>query len=356
MQFEQFVEAYPRLARKSAVIEKGSIFETLETVSSQFGETLHNYLTDNDPTTLNKEESTEVILDYKKWGMTVMPDLYEAVGRIENEEASRNMTRGNFHTLNLGMANMWRPIFESGWHNQAARIEAINSAQDLLAFHGMAHYAERERLANKASSNTHTTFFSPGYQSYRGWFNGLVNEIDTAIVLLEAIKDHPDVTVVPGPPQFEDSGRQTNADFLVIDTTKREAIGVQTKATVSSEQHDAYDPNYIVMIDGAIDLGNSMAKRTMRNHSYKAIISWPGLISVHRMRMLPVHGPRLEAVKSMFGSEQRVVQQKMLARQALTGAAHSNFRSATRHVSERVFYALYNTETLDFVVSEQQIN
>lgn len=367
MKFEQFIEPYGRPEHIEMVQDHtGGIFEEMRILECTFDELLHGYLTGATPVT--DEDPATTMLTYRHWGRDAISRLRETVGTIENEDGRQAMARGNFHALNLDMSHMWLPLMQGGWgEHQDSRRHSIETAQDMLAQRGMHYYSEREYFANKQSTRERNCFYTDGFQHYRRWFNGLVNEIDTAIVLLEVIKPFPELIVIPAPPFFEKRReRALNADFLLIDMDRKEVLGIQTKATADLRkgledkidiEANNYDPERILVIDGSAELGNSSVRRLELTSSKKAVLAWPGLISAYRTQDLPIRGPgakRVEAmlregmpqIESIYRDDTREVKtavlvRKMLARQALHGAPKSMFQDATQRIRARAIPALY---------------
>lgn len=168
-------------------------------------------------------------------------------------------------------------------------------------------------------------------------YEGVINEIETAIVLLEVQKRHPGLVVVPAPAQFEQAiyrGVNYNADFLAINPLADQVVGVQTKNNVSRDDQQEYDQNRIALVDGRIDLGNERLSRTTPGRSNVRMMLWPGLISMHLLKELPTHGPTVSALENTF-HKPTLMGYKTLAR-TLAGASTNNLPIAARRVADRL--------------------
>ena len=295
--------------------------------SHRFGQILHDHL--NAPNTpIDTAESA--LEGYAEWVNIDFPKLQERL-MIQGESQeirAKAQNELNFHNLNRTMADMWNPVVSGGWKeiSTTERESIINELQDLLALTALHFYARREKAS--------IAYFDQSTALSRASFEGVVNEYDAAVVLLEVVKKRPDLTVVPAPLQFEHGDKSLNADFVVI-SQEGKAVGVQVKSSVKNGDVVNYDPKRIVLVDGRIDFGNELARRTNPRQSDREIVTWAGLICMSRVAYsIKPYGPRSkELQQSLTGTH--LAGMKMRAK-SLLGGVRPNFHEATHVVSERV--------------------
>jgi hypothetical protein len=158
---------------------------------------------------------------------------------------------------------------------------------------------------------------------------------------VEAFKNDPHIATIPAPHQYEhDSGGQVarNADFVVLDTEAREAIGVQTKVSFSEEKHKKYDDRFVICVDGEIDFGNIGMRRDKLDKTQKVA----GMIAAEHVLHVPTHGKRSPILQRYTeGEAQRnIVAAKMFARGVVSPQSSAKREAATR-IKERITSALY---------------
>ncbi|HEY0258657.1 MAG TPA: hypothetical protein VGC18_02290, partial [Lacisediminihabitans sp.] len=165
--------------------------------------------------------------------------------------------------------------------------------------------------------------------------NGILTEMDAAVVLLEISRMLPHITVLAAPPQFERSSTGYNVDFLVLDRRKRRVVGVQVKTTVSRATVDRYDSAGIVLVDGAIDLGNTRSVRLRADSSETTTVPWPGLISAHYLAALRPGSPAVQHLpRELLTASRRA------AKKVAQGTRSYN-NTAVNQVAARVLARLY---------------
>ena len=90
------------------------------------------------------------------------------------------------------------------------------------------------------------------------WRGYSMNSIQNCVTF-EIATRHPDWIVLPCSGGFEHDNNDANVDFIVIDTTRDEIIGVQTKTSVSARDRQHYDGRRAI-VDGMIDFGNILPR------------------------------------------------------------------------------------------------
>ena len=97
--------------------------------------------------------------------------------------------------------------------------------------------------------------------------------------------------MIAAPRQFEIMSSFLNTDQIILDLDSRQAIGAQVKTRIGSNPEEyknvlaRYDDRFVVLIDGASDLGNV---KTFRHKDNKRLIRIePGLLSMHHITRTP---------------------------------------------------------------------
>ncbi len=341
MQAETFAEAYPRdidIKRNDAHAD--ILCESREW-SQTFGTILHDYLSGEELPTAETLGST--LSSYYTWNrgsiLGVVRGLHDVTDFGDHDQARafwRSMNELNFHSLTAAMLPMWMRLADDPSKVRAG-LAAHNDRNSLefcqfdLATKNMTFGKER----NGASTITQDyEYFGQDWDDFRGSMEGMASEYDTAIVLLEICKSNPDLVVIPGPKQFEDKNPELNSDFIMIDTSNREVIGLQTKSQITAQDVARYNPKYVALIDGRVDLGNMMYHRTEKGKSRERIVSWPGMISAGFIVDLPTHGPRSSFLKKYLPVSY-LMQHKMAAKREL-GNVRPELGQAVERVSDRV--------------------
>lgn len=311
--------------------------------SHQFGQILHNYLLTGQT---EPDSNLRMVERYVNWQLTSFPANYQCVYNApDSSDKYSAMTELFGQWLQGQMLRLWQPILNGRQHNAANHASAIQTTKEAVAFAGLAIYRERE---NAASAQAGYRYFDADQTMRRGIVEGALTEFDAAIVLAHSIRKLPQLTVVPGPMQFEHGRcRGNNADFVVIDTAERQAIGVQVKTAVRQEDSDKYNGDAIVLVSGTEDFGNQLAKRTRRTSSALRSVNWAGLICAHIVTQTTAHGGGLASeLSAACGSNQdkTVLLQRMLAKQML-GTVKPNLQQASGVVGKRVLARLYGSNS-----------
>jgi len=239
----------------------------------------------------------------------------------------------NFQRLNIAMRPMWLPITDGAWPEApGVRQFAITLSQNLLAVEGLTYYRQREKLSGAKSGYQ---YFGPDNDLFRRSHEGLMTEFDAAIVLLELLraKKFQRCTVVPAPLQFESRTPKVNVDFVFVHEYN-EAVGVQVKAQVSPEDVALYDKQRVVLVDGKMDFGNEIIKKTSRNKC-EQVVGWAGMICAQRMLHVNTKGPEFEVFRTVGMTANQMVKQKWLAKQLLHGIKPAQ-ANAVQYLSQRL--------------------
>jgi hypothetical protein len=301
--------------------------------ANTFGTILHDYLSDE---ALCKP-ALSMLSEYEFWGATRLPYIAHEVMPLRDNKNLAAANELNFNTLNAGMIDMWKPIFRGGWE-KGEQAAAIKKSQDIVAMDGLELYSQREHYTKTKLSE----YFSFKNLDRRIRFEGMVNEFDTAIVLMDIIKDRPTMTVVPAPAQFEHGAKTTNADFIVVDTDpdNRRAIGVQVKMAIRAEDQARYDKSRIVLVDARIDLGNHLPKRLERLSSTQTNVAWAGLICASHIQHAKTYGKNIHtAVNMNVQNRKHIIRIRGQANQMLQNI-RPNVHEASRVVGKRVLDSL----------------
>jgi len=314
-------------------IHRGSeLFDITEAQdwSYNFGRLLHARLNDAEPDTLPDTAAFHV---YRRWGNGFHDLEDRALSDPVNGIRVRNEL--NFHAMNRLMLGMWEPVANGYWTSEKSRLGWISQSQDMLAYEGVHHYIAREHFIRDAGSHA---LFEAGADETRRVMNGVSQEFDAAIILLDFMRRHRDITVVPAPLQFERSNNpRRNVDFIVHNFKEKRAVGVQVRTSVKQEDFANADPDRVVFVDGIVDLGNVRAVRTQKGRSHERVVPWAGIIAAKRMDTIKTHGKN--TVPQFIRSSQHILQIKMEARR-LVGSLTVDYRDISLRIGERIMNKL----------------
>jgi hypothetical protein len=244
---------------------------------------------------------------YHEWSSGVIDDIISLVGHDDNA-AHRAMNELNFNVMNRAMRGMWHPILQSqGNRSEGERAHTIRASELELGIIGLVFNQSREAYAKKYGYQI--WFEDSSLKPLTLTINGILQEIDSAIVLLAIAKRHPSWIVLPAPLHFERMGRGNNVDFIVIDCDRQNTIGVQVKTRVQFRQRRRADPKRVVFIDGIADLCNTRELRTQSASDKIETVSWPGMIAVQLIASLPVNKNARTVNRNMRRFAKRLVQE-----------------------------------------------
>lgn len=284
MKAEKFVEAYPYTMTPAQIHRGGHSvgIEEAQTISYRFGRLLHASLSDIPPDEFTQPADFN---EYEQWGAGFADLEYGLLSSAPGPNL-RAFTEINFHRMNLGMRSMWKPIIEGQWKSEGDRLHRIRAAQQAVSVMGFIYYSARADWAEKKGVDT--LFDKKILGELGGVLNGVVQELDAAVVLLGLIRRHPNLTVVPAPLNFERTRKGTNVDHVVADMVDRQAVGVQVKTNARESDIQQSDSDRVVFIDGTTDFDNVMAHRTDRRKSTERVVPWAGMISAKMVSEMKV--------------------------------------------------------------------
>lgn len=229
--------------------------------------------------------------------------IYETL----HTDAHRRAVADETHRVNLDktdqeLATLRRAMLGGVWqlqmfgHTQASYYTALAGLPferhaGLAAQRGIANLAAQIIAARDQHYTRNHTFFNPLNAGFRQAITGQLAEADALLLLLDISRRHPDIITLPAPPQFETYADEANADFLVLDTTNDQIIGVQVKASNAHLHYDHYDSDRIVFIDGATDMFDVLPRRLHYDSAKETVVSWPGQITGHFIHTTPPPRP-----------------------------------------------------------------
>lgn len=326
MNAETFSNAYerePARIERNLDPEQERLLERPNAWSKAFGYILHDYLsTGTSPIT--EADFNKATTDYEQWFGSDFGALYAKAQNDAEENNTREsyilVNHLNFHTINRVMLPLWSDTL---FNEAGIQSSHVKEAQTVLSHFGLHYMKDREtRIKNG-------TYFDPAFSDYRAASSGILNEYDTAITLLNISLKDPDVAILPAPIQFESQHPSSlNSDFIAIRQSSRQARGIQAKTRRTDVSYHDYDADYVTLIDGVDDLGNSRAVRINPRHSRQSVVAWPGLISAEYLKSV-----KSDSLKNL--NKKAVLQSKFQA-QALSRSTKPYITTATARVSERV--------------------
>lgn len=194
--------------------------------------------------------------EYQSWNDEMLYNVVDEVNDAVAAEprAIRYASELTFHLINGAMADQWKEIiyqkpnrlYESSQYRSqtvlAATAMKLMRAQDVI---------RQDEFADKTQRLS--------------FVGSQITELDAGIALLELVKYRKEtLIVVPAPPDFESTYRERNADYMILDRVNNQTHGIQVKNSlagpVAQEIMQQYDPDFITLIDGEINLGNQLSK------------------------------------------------------------------------------------------------
>jgi hypothetical protein len=293
MRFAEFVRAYPREVATIHRPEHAPVeYDVFEGYQRAYGMLLHDLLrgAPDDPAV----RFPAVHEGFQAWARIHLDALVRAVSPGAGAPDFSGAGDLVFGQLSMGLARSWSRAFLG---TRVDRV-ALRSMQLFLAALSVNIQSARDAAADAELDDDLET-------SLRAVQWGMLTEIDTAIVLLELAKAQPWMTVLPAPAAFESAAGAANADFLVLDLERGEALGVQAKTRVrDAAAFGRYRSDRVVLVDGWADLGNVRLVDIPRRSDRRAV-TWPGLIGAHHLAgvgdrsqdMLRAHDPAWLAEK-----------------------------------------------------------
>lgn len=364
MDTRQFAEGYETPANHAAPEVQGrlnpevsEIMEGPRKWTSFFDAQLVGYLK-NEPLDTPANIYRELELEYSAGWIaqhlhhTVMDVRKLGYGDIEAQSAANEL---HFHVLNRELLPMWHKIL-------VPELQVNFSAHELytMQVNLSMHAAEIAQTSRKLKQEEDKQGKISGMV---GVFNGQLTELDTAIVILEQIKNdaltgESRLALLPAPQQFEAGyqNKRRSSDFILIDVEARQARGIQVKTRVTSLNEEdrgqltdgvkpaipirRYDNDFVTLIDGFTDLGNSRISPDRRR-----VISAPGLVSLDFLQH-NVSIKKLNKDPAFRRNIKALMISKWIAKEH-TGERTPYLNFATSHVVERILYDLYKEKSPD---------
>ncbi len=333
MDTREFVKAYPD-SLKPGQIHSGphsALIHDAQEWSYRFGLLLHMLLSSqaNDAPSM----PTDDFDDYMGWAKHNVSD--QEIDLITQPDGLRARNEINFHTMNRCMVNLWTPLFSRLWSSDKERLSQLAYSQRTLAFMGTVYYVSRQDYTKHHGDHA---LFEPAFKEILGTMNGFMQEYDAAIILLDIIRRHPSLTLVPAPLQFERTIKRTNVDFIVTDVVSQQAVGIQVKTNVRQSDINIADSDRVVLIDGNVDLQNVKAVRTRRRQSDQRVVPWPGLIAAHYIQSLRAKGSGPERMSTHELQSQLRLKMHV---QPHIGGIRVDRREIAKSIGERILAKLY---------------
>lgn len=357
MDIRQFADGYATPASHSVLEaqkdqnpEVANLMEGPRKWTSFFDTQLTKYLKDE------QSDTPEAIfheIEVEYFNGWLEPHLYETVMDIRalgytDIDAQRASNELHFHVMNRELLPMWHHLLLKE-HFKPLSINEIYAMQIKLSIHAV-EIAKAAKLARPIGNE------QSGAYAMLAVFNGQLTEIDTAVAILEQMK-HDSATeasrlaLVPAPQKFEAGyrNRHRSIDFLLIDTKEKQARGIQVKTRVhsllekSEKQSNTapirrYDDEFVTLIDGVIDLGNTRVTPDRRK-----VVSAPGLVSLNFLQ----HNVSIQKLRKhpVFRNDIRSLMVAQMAAKELAGNTKPYIKFATTHIIDRLVHDLHKEKT-----------
>jgi hypothetical protein len=361
MESTEWVDPYPRVVDRSQQRQDScsQIMEPIRAMSQDFGVLLYDSLKHpQDPLPPGVDKFFQ---RYNNYALTIKEqrrisnDLIRTATSVD--DLRRAFNELNFHALNKCMVALWRPVLKREWTTDPPPEERLQRAQDLLALNGLWAYQQvrhkprnidPERLAARDAG-----------------FTGILNEDDTGIDLIEAVKiirrEHPEhdkLTVIAGPYQFEhgpravDPDRNVNVDFILIEPRGAETwvLGAQAKANARRHDRRDYDLSRMILIGAKQDFGAQPSRDIPAIDADPYIDpeqeSWGGRLCAEAVLRTPTYGRGARVITGRRGNPDgrlpegpTFMQAKMLARD-LMRSQHPDLDVSARNLSNVILERL----------------
>lgn len=322
MDLRRFAEAYSPLPEKipPSNAERRELLDAPRKWMRFFDETMDDYLSDE----LNPIEDAfiEQLRTYSAWNYRSLRSSVKRMHAIEDGATQHNnaMNEFTFHHLNGPMAPLWhRALFSDG---NPFRTQYLTDIQLNLAVHAAPTMRQLVRL----QSNPATIETQPHKQA-----KGLLSEVDTAVTGIEIMKTHPELVILPAPVRYENNPHaiDRNVDLLLIDTEKQQVRGLQVKTDTyeGAGRGRLYNPDYVSIIDGANELGNSTF--TPGNNARR--LSLPGQIAMGILAEQPLKQSPAYMNRSEYMQARQIAKEIMKTRRSYLGHAVLNLSGRLLH-------------------------
>lgn len=312
MKHSEFVSVYPR-THANVRIEDG-LSQAEKDWGLFFGRVLHDHLT-------KSEIPEDTRGNYVEWATAAIRPWYKELKSRDHHDPL-NTHAHVFHLFNIAMLDQWGPPSP----NQANRYRDISEQQNAIALSGIQLYIARERLFTNVTD-------SPTASANLADLEGVLNEHDAALVLLEIQKRNPAIRhVVPAPYQFESTSPEHNVDFVML--TEDQAVGVQVKSKVSDAHRKQYDRTRVVLLDGNVDMDNVLAKK-IPGKSRLQMVGWAGILCAQRLDKVPTYGKANICRSNNSSHDIQQLRFKFAAHQLVHGIK-TNFSTVVNRVENRI--------------------
>lgn len=334
MHHKDFASAYnPKTAPYSVSERFDTLMQEPRQWSMTLGKAAHAFISQE---TLIPEQ---LMQDYSDWDMTIFARMNRIIPAVKGspEEEAAAYTELHFHELNFAMQEMWRPMVTTEAWNPDRRRSAINNAQGLLGVMGVQRSLARRSIIDRWGTEELFGQTTPDHAPFRS-FVGTMQEIDAGIVLLEVMRRHKNLTVIPAPQQFR-RGKEKglNVTFLVLDTATDQAVGVRMRPRVFASHAQEADKDRVVLIDGMTDFGNIKSVRIQKGSSKERSVPWPGTIAAKQACRIKVHGRG--KIQGAAKTPQQTMLYKIEAR-TLAGSTRVDLNDLSNKVGERILAKL----------------
>lgn len=273
--------------------------------------------------------------DYNAWLRQSFPVLNDRVrqnhtsGSKElSEHAARISQHLFFHVLNEAAEEQWWSYIDQGVIGGEPPKRTLNANIGSLAVVGMMIIQQRVFSIRKNGNGRDGYLTSTHNDEERGALEGMLNEVDGGIALLESSITQPDERywVLPAPPQFEYLAGKKNTDFIVAASKSSKMLGAQIKSSGQVKTADSGTTNpYLVTISGRYDLGNSVdlpretggnSRPSYQTHSFAGTLALAAAARLPKSSqdMLKIRGnPTFRAALAAMHSKKRGSQLKNAA-------------------------------------------
>jgi hypothetical protein len=150
---------------------------------------------------------------------------------------------------------------------------------------------------------------------------------------------------LPAPSIFESNPVTPwrNVDQLLLDTLNKKVQGIQVKINVPSEETlKRYDHNFVTVVDGLHDLGNSTFSPNRVNHQQ----ALPGQIAMSFLGEQGINAAPASVRRPDFMHSRAIAQE-------LSRGRRSFLAQATANIADRVLSELSINESIEAAADEQ---
>ena len=289
-------------------------------------------------------DQLQKLTEYERWNIDhldrLVEEVYDAVA--DDPRAIRYAGELTFHLTNSGMIDQWRSII---YYRANRTFESAQyRGQTMIAATAIKLLELQDEIKDDDKSNKEQRISFIGSQ---------ITELDAGIALLELAKTRKEtLAVVPAPPDFEATYAERNADFLLLDRGEDQIHGIQVKNSLTRPSANKiiqqYDPDFITLIDGAIDLGNQVYIDE-DGQPLRFPRTRPGLLSIDQMQRVSMNSlmhdrfseRRWEMIEAWNDAKERA-------------SGRNNFiHQAMKNIEPRIIHGLYKEPARTFVKPER---